>query len=374
MKRITAVAAWAACAIACAAEPRYAVVDLGVVLFQGVDKPVPAVSDSGYVGGITTFPASRGYVWKDGVLTTIASPLGPTAPSAVYDVNAAGVAVGSTPSTGTSGTFARPFVYRDGAVTIIPDLDAGPSVNARIAYGVNDAGVVVGEWERRGFVYRDGQSSALATPINRYGEAGAAGAYDINEAGWAVGYASYPSSFGAIVWRPDGSALDIGTLPLAADRRPQADGRAINDAGVVVGQSLTTLAGGALANHAFSWQDGRFTDLGSLRGPTWSSEAMAINDLGQIVGHADSVVSGGAFLWTAADGMVDLNALIDPASAWNLINATGINDQGWIVGNGTLGGAARDYLLVPLAPVPEPPVWLLLAGGVAATAWRRRVR
>lgn len=355
--------AWAA------AQPRYQVIDLGVALFQSVDRPNPAIAPNGLIGGTNTFPASRAYLWDNGSLQFI-DPLNTAFPSATvgYDVNSSGMVVGLGL---WPGTIPRPFVWQGGTYTVLPDLVPGaPSVNTRVAYGINDAGVVVGEWERQPFVYANGVITALGIPQNRFGQPGAAGAFDINESGWAAGYASYPNTAGAVLWRPDGTAIDIGTLPLAPGWRPEAYARDINESNAVVGASATTLPSGFTVRHAFLWQGGSFTDLGALRGPEWSSDARSLNDLGQVVGISE----GRAFLWTAAEGMRNLNDFIDPAAKWTLIDATSINNQGWIVGNGTLDGVARDYLLIPLAPIPEPGPWAMLAlGMVAIGLWRRRV-
>ena len=39
--------------------------------------------------------------------------------------------------------------------------------------------------------------------------------------------------------------------------------------------------------------------------------------------------------------MTDLNTLIDPSSGWMLEEATGINDNGWIVGYGYNSATGR---------------------------------
>ena len=58
--------------------------------------------------------------------------------------------------------------------------------------------------------------------------------------------------------------------------------------------------------------------------------------------------------------MTDLNTLIDPSSGWMLEEATGINDNGWIVGYGYNSATGR-YDAVLLTPIPEPSAFALLA-------------
>ena len=52
--------------------------------------------------------------------------------------------------------------------------------------------------------------------------------------------------------------------------------------------------------------------FGRSAGADATSAARAINDIGQVVGVAQTTTGGRAFLWTATDGIQDLNALIDP--------------------------------------------------------------
>src|SRR5258707_366273 len=69
------------------------------------------------------------------------------------------------------------------------------------------------------------------------------------------------------------------------------------------------------------------TDLGTLGGPV--SRARKVNDNGDVVG--DSATADGryhAFVWTRANGMQDLGAVLGPGDSF----ALGINDLGEIVG------------------------------------------
>jgi probable HAF family extracellular repeat protein len=86
-------------------------------------------------------------------------------------------------------------------------------------------------------------------------------------------------------------------------------------------------------------------DLGTLGG-TFSDSA-GINNHRHIVGT--STVAGGqqhAYLFSKGK-MTDLNELIPASSGWTLIAATGINDAGEVVGNGTINGHAHAFLLTP---------------------------
>jgi uncharacterized membrane protein len=89
----------------------------------------------------------------------------------------------------------------------------------------------------------------------------------------------------------------------------------------------------------------------SSRVATGAVARMSINDDRIAVGQVDDEKKGPrAILWDLdaekiAD--VDLNDLIDPKLGWTLTEATGINDDGVIVGSGTLNGSQRGYILVP---------------------------
>ncbi len=91
-------------------------------------------------------------------------------------------------------------------------------------------------------------------------------------------------------------------------------------------------------------------DLGTLGGP--NSRAEDINDNGQAVGAAeDASGAAHAFLYDGRT-MIDLNALIDPASGWTLVGAVAINGSGQIAGYGT---APREHAGIPPdAPAANP--------------------
>ena len=188
----------------------------------------------------------------------------------------------------------------------------------------------------------------------------------INDAGAVVGERNTSTGWRAVYWAPDGTALDLaaewgggGGPSFASD---------INNHGQVAMQ-LPLATGG---NTAAIWQAGvGFTEIGLLPG-TSAAIANAINDEGVTVGTAGTAFSRG-FAWSLADGVVDLNDRLDPlgGAGWSILEATGISENGLIVGRGyssTLG--YRAVLMTPMS-VPEPSTALLLMAGLTGLMSRR---
>ena len=150
----------------------------------------------------------------------------------------------------------------------------------------------------------------------------------------------------------------VQVRPISAPYGANSIAADINASGQVVGNSNITYN---YATHAFiTGPDGRFMgDLGTLGGN--ESYATGINDSGKVIGYSDtqSLGSQHAFI-TGADGvgMTDLNTLVNLKNGIYLGNATGINDRGQIIANGSDGHA---YLL---SPVPEPETYAMLLAGL----------
>jgi uncharacterized membrane protein len=166
-----------------------------------------------------------------------------------------------------------------------------------------------------------------------------------------------------------GNNIDLGTLVGFTG----SCARSINDTGQIVGFSGDGINGqywgqyNVYATLFDSTGVGNNVNLGTLNNYHDASLAYSINNNGQIVGtSALKLMSNYAFRATLFDptgngNNIDLNSLINPASGWNLMIATSINDNGRIVGEGlNPAGQEHAYLLMP---VPEPGTIVLLGLG-----------
>jgi probable HAF family extracellular repeat protein len=330
--------------------------------------------------------------------------------SCAYGINNAGLIVGNGYIEATSNLglhLQHAFLYSGGQIQDLgtPSNPQGMPTVYSYAYGINDAGLIVGCATDElgatsiGYLYSGGQMQQLTGWIS---------AQAVNNAGQVVGCA-WPASgnYTHAFLYSGGQMQDLGTLP--GDVKSFAYG--LNNAGQVVGQSessrgalqaflysggqmqaLGTIAGGfssiaygindsgqvvgdsdtdSGAWHAFLYSGGQVNDLGTLGGS--ESHGTGINSLGQVVGYSNYLTGSGndhAFLYSNG-AMIDLNTLIDPSSGWTIDQAYAINDEGQIVGDGVNSAGQWDAFL--LTPTPEPATLSLLALGGLAILRRRPV-
>lgn len=285
-----------------------------------------------------------------------------------------------------------------------------------VAYGVNDQGQVVGQYQVKTeqgaslqpYLQTEGTTQQIDTLGGRYG-----GALGINASGQVVGSSETADGHehGFIFDSATNTLTDVGTFG-----GENSDARAINDSGQVVGSAQTadgafnaylrsgeemtnlgTLGGqnswgfalnasGQVAGasetedgriHAFVTIDGQMIDLGSL---AQNSFASAINSEGIVVGwNTTESNSYSAFLWNGEE-MLDLNNFLTEDSPFASLNgATGINDAGQIVGWGTLASGGQHAFLMtadgPIVPNPIPePTTVAFFGLIAAVGVAHRYR
>ena len=163
-------------------------------------------------------------------------------------------------------------------------------------------------------------------------------AYGINDSGQVTGeaYIAGDATYHAVLWTRR-VAVDLGTLGGTT-----SEGFAVNASGQVTGRADVT---GDTEYHAFRYSSGIMSDLGTLGGIY--SYGWSINASGDIVG-ASHIQSGKshAFLYTGGR-MIDCNSFLPSGSGWLLEAALGINNNGWITGDGVINGATHTFLLKP---------------------------
>lgn len=102
----------------------------------------------------------------------------------------------------------------------------------------------------------------------------------------------------------DAAIYDLGLL----DRRTNSTAVTNRRNQTIVTLLVASGTSQSRATHAFLWNAGRLTDLGTLGGAT--SIAYDLNDRGQVVGVADTAYGGRyAFVWSAETGMRQLDML-----------------------------------------------------------------
>lgn len=203
-----------------------------------------------------------------------------------------------------------------------------------VAYDINDAGQVAVD----GAVFTDGTLTRIPTPTGYT----ATSARAINQRGDAVGL-HHPDSLQrepcAFTWF-DG-VMTVLDIPGAWAH----EARGVNGARQVCGTLRWTAR---TPGHAFIWHEGTLTELGNVPGGA-GTRARAINDAGVVVGEATRPsASPCAFVWM--DGVMhDMNDLLDAeSSGWKLLGAADINNRGQIVGQGRYLGVDRAFIATPI--------------------------
>lgn len=283
---------------------------LHAVLWQSPGLTPPPITDLGTLGGTGTFFGTSNFG------------------SEAYGLNGLIQVVGV--SAISSGAF-HAFLWQNGVMT---DLGTFPGGTYSEADAINETGAIVGGGNTasgafHAFLLQTGVMTDLGTLGGTFSIPSS-----VNDRGQVVGLSTTASgTVHAFLWQK-GVMTDLGTLGGTAIYlgNPNFGSLAhdINIAGIVVGVSATP--SGLL--HAFLWQRGVMTDLGTLGGTY--SEAYGISP--QLCVTGVSKTSSGAphaFVWNMRVGMLDLGTLGGAFSG-----AFAINNAGFMAGSSTTSSGA----------------------------------
>jgi probable HAF family extracellular repeat protein len=314
------------------AAPTYELIDLGP------NTTATGINHNGHVAGAYKRVEAEVGIWRDGQWHR---PL----PKVTAWAN----------GIGSQDTLAVDYFLHtslNGAGAVLPDgqfIDIhsmlGPGTYASSASAVTSDGTVVGNFHDDvgafSYTYRDGVVTRLPCPAP-YNHCVATAAS--HSKGWIAGTAPRDDSDGWIIsailfdgtsWKDLGSLGGVWTEVHGVSRK-----------GHVVGAS--EVRRGSQRKHAFVHAGKFMKNLGTLGGR--ESIAYAINAQGVVVGTSDVADSqDAAFYWDGSGPMIDLNTLVAGPKRLHLVDAVGINEAGWIVGNATYWDTYHGYLLKPLS-------------------------
>ncbi len=359
-----------------AAAPTFTLTEipLPVPAQPGQHALVPtAINSSGQVTGTVIVPAGgyHAFLFSGGVLQDLGT-LNATGNGNIVAVasgmalNDSGTVVGSLVD-GTTDEFSQGFIYANGTMSVLTN-PAGEALCS--PSGINTDGLIVGScWSTgHGLIYMNGAGQE---------QNGVGVFYGVNNAGQVVGMNGDSK---AVLYESGAYSL----IPeLSGQQFASSAATGINNAGEVVGISKKATGSGNYLLWTYS------------NGTTQPLPAVPdnCNGISTCYGGAPNahINNAGQVIWTSvtapntqpvftpffiADGSVmDLNTLISPedpnAPFVTLLEANGINDNGWIVATGmdSRTHVTGGYLLTPVTPFPPALRVQAPANATAGTAF-----
>lgn len=288
-------------------------------------------------------------------------------PTYFQAINDGGVVTGSV----SMSTGFKAFKYANGTFAPYATLPAD-DVDS-IGTAINNAGNVVGIYTtsaHHGFMERDGAVFTLRPNVQ------ASTALGVNDANFVVG-AMWMNG----VQRPylyfNGMAALLDTIGLDDAGFQYGSANAISENGMVAG----TFAGTGMPSAGFIF------DHGEMRHFHQPGYGLSVNDInsasllvGALHGNGASPFGRSAYIRGWDSGFHTLDDMLVAGSAWHIVDAAAINDNGQIAATGCYipTGLCQAVRLDVAAPVPEPAAWSMLLAGLCVGGYaarrRRRVR
>jgi len=331
--------------------PSYRFTDLGTL--GGTESAANAINNAGVVAGWARTAAGHAHatVWN-GAKATDLGTLGGIY-SMANDINDLGQVVGEAYTTSNTASYAT--LWTGTKATHLGTLNVAQSS----ANAINNGGQVVGwaqtleevsDYATHATSWSGAKTTVLGSP------GGLSSAEDINDAGQIVG------SDGFMATLCNGTtATQLGSYFSSAS--------AINSSGQVAGvEPIYVDPIFPLTDRSVVWNtfdEMRTTTMEGMDNP------LAMNDSGQVVGSS----TFDAILWTDGN-VINLNRFLDDSlvnQGWNLTKATGINNNGWIVGEAVNQQSNLTHAFL-LTPIPEADTYIMFVAGLGLLGFMARSR
>jgi uncharacterized membrane protein len=286
--------------------------------------------------------ATYGLVWNAAGIQELGMPSGRDY-AVAQDVRSNGDAVGWATSVAFGGLM--PVIWQAGAPTDLNTLRTGGSRNhMHSCYGIDRHGRICGGMNTspgkgHGFLFDHGfVTDLMALP----GGGDTSIALAMNDHLEMVGGSSAATGLHAVLF--DATGIHDLHDPLQITG-PDSQALDVDRFTRVCGFAEYAVSTGGTRTSAVLWDHGVVTDLGATLAGT--SQANGINDFGDVVGFNVDPTLGQRALLFGGGAAIPIDTLIDPALGWTLLTATGIDNEGRIVGAGSVNGIAAPWILEP---------------------------